>query len=260
MNFLALTLLTNPGPTPANFECDLLVVSTTRGLAETDNGLAWAISRFDQRVTDHFGPLQPPSSITSCQAAVDDLAKEAKSFVIIDGAGVKPSQYNAKLRRFLPVYQKWQFDEPGAKGIHTYGTQLELHKPDLGGVGGNISVQQDRNTRATGPHPIKNASWPTFSIMGIRDYLQSFAPTFGYQAVASAEANLALSISTLSVAQTAEMLDQAKVDYKNICFCAWGTQLPNRPNLIAFPPNGRAVRYKFGHKDGKWFANFVKAY
>ena len=71
---------------------------------------------------------------------------------------------------------------------------------------------------------------------------------------------LALNFSTLSVSETAELIDKSDPNYKQVCICAWGAQIPGRPNIIAFPPNGRAVRYKFGHKNGTWFANFVKAY
>ncbi len=246
-------------PRPANFECDLLLISSARNYSEGDPEMTWATSRFDTKLPKAkiwYMDGEGRDPLAGGKAAVDEMATPQNPFVVIETSELKSSHYNALIRRKINILQR----NPEQPRQQPPTLNLEFHRPASGGYGGTGFVYLGGNTRAKGLALKPNIVAPTFSIMGLRDLLGTAPEGRPNVKLPNPEVNIALAFSTLPVSETAELIDKENSQLNNICICAWGTQIPGRPNIIAAPPNGRAVRYKYGHKDGKWFANFVKAY
>jgi hypothetical protein len=243
---------------PANFECELVLVSSLRGVAEIDGGMTWARSQIDSGVNEKYRTDDPAMAVS--KQAVKEAASASPSLIVIDSAGLKQNHYNYRSRWFINVLQS-EVEKTSLGDVRqSLALQGQLTKTEEGGGGVTFGIRVGKNTSAIGSHPIPNAGWPTLQVMGFRDFATSENNGLSHDAELVQSKPISLVISTLSVAETAGLPAAADLKGGQICVCAWGTQIPGRPNLIAFPPTGRAVRYKFGHKDGQWFANLVKVY
>lgn len=256
MSLLAAAALTLNLPKPANFECDLLLISTSRNIAEWDPEMTWLRAESEPKLSSKKVDASQEGDVTSARVAIRENANGKTPVVVMDGAALKTNLYNPTRSKMLNTMSS-RMNWSTGKVIAGYQATSVPVSP-TGGL--YLGFSLGRGSGAIGPAPSPKETWPTFCALPIVQQLGGAYYNFPDQVRAAANRNLALNFSTLSVAETAQQIDQSDPNYKQICICAWGTQIPGRPNIIAFPPNGRAVRYKFGHKDGKWYANFVKAY
>jgi hypothetical protein len=254
----SLTLIAPAVLKPANFECELVLVSTVQGVGELDDEMSWARREFDPTYPLKANVASPEMDV--CKAAVNESAKSTRRFVVIDSSGLKPNHYNPLARKYLGILQSGNEEAPTYERYAATSIHGNVFFSDKGGAGIFGNVHFGASSSAKGAEPPKNLNWPTFSIMGLHDFAEANSIESHYNQSFAKEVDIALLFSTLSVSETAESPAATRLKNNQVCLCAWGTQMPGRPNLIAFPPAGRAVRYKFGHKDGKWFANFIKAY
>jgi hypothetical protein len=257
----SIAFLSTPVLTPANFECELVLISTSRHIAEWDQNMSWLAGFLDSQYPSKVVPAQQEDDVRVARQAVADLDVSKTPVVVMDGAAFSRSHYDPTRPRKLNVLASI-----GGVGKFQDGQRLipypqyvaELNSKTFGSSYSGFYFGP--KTIAKGPRLSAKESLPTFCMTPIRQQVDLDFVEFGSAERVIATRPLALNFSPASVSETAEFIDKSDPTYKQICICAWGTQIPERPNLITFPPNGRAVRYKFGHKDGKWFADFVKAY
>lgn len=248
---------------PAEFQCELVLVSTFRGIRDLDDEMAWARRQYDpsypQKASIHN------SIISVSKAAVRDAVESKSPFVVIDSAGLRGDGSELDPPRYLEILQSGNENAPEGEAYDAASIYGTVHYTDRGGAGFTGPINFGRSTQATGIQPPEpHKSWPTFTVVGIHDFenpsIKAGPKPSPLREWFSQQTNIALVFSTLSTSETAELPITSQLRNNQICLCAWGAAVPNRPNLIAFPPEGRAMRYKFGYKDGKWFANLIKAY
>lgn len=89
-------------------------------------------------------------------------------------------------------------------------------------------------------------------------------PTFGIESLACQRSNrgpdqkyrsIMLNYCDLSIRDTIEAVDRDLPNYNQVCICAWGYPIAEKPNFISFPPAGVVKHYKFGFDGKNWFAN-----
>lgn len=92
-------------------------------------------------------------------------------------------------------------------------------------------------------------------------------PTFGIESLACQRSNrgpdqkyrgIMLNYCDLSIRETIDAVSRDLPNYNQVCICAWGYPIAEKPNFISFPPAGVVKHYKFGFDGKNWFAELLE--
>ena len=218
-------------PKPANFECDLLLISTSKHTVEWDKNMSWLHSALEPRMGKVTLPAEREAEVVTARAAAADLNINKRPVLVMDGAAIKTNPYDPHRPKLLGVLAPLDPSQQVRSKQKMIGAYLQIQQ----GVDSYAAFSLGAKTQATGPRLRKNGAWPTFSLIPLREQLEKSRDVYFQEAIGEGLRNLALNVSLDSVSETAERIDKADSNYKQVCICAWGTQIPGRPQPDRIP-------------------------